>query len=104
MTVNLIHAIILEADLYDAGINFDEAASDDYVVHAIYDCDIETCLFHNNNIDDNPKEFLEGICVGVRLAASDVAIEQAVIFLEENEDPYNFIDVCRAIRRYKGVE
>lgn len=104
MTVNLIHAIILEADLYDEGMDFNDAAFGDYIVHAIYDCDTETCIFHNDNIHDNPDDFLEGVCEGVRLAAADVVIEQAVIFLEEDEDPYNFIDVCRAIRRYKGVE
>lgn len=100
MTVNLIHAIIVEADFYDENMTFDEAGDGDYIVHAIYDLGGERCIFHDDNIHNDPYTILEGIEIGVKLTGAILNVDKAVIFLNENENEYNFIDVCHAIRRW----
>jgi hypothetical protein len=100
MMVNLLHAIILNADLYDEGMTFDEASDGDYVVHAIYDLEGEGCIFHDDNIHNDPYKFLEGVEEGVKLTGANLDIDEVVVFLNEDENEYNFIDVCHAIRRW----
>lgn len=100
MRISLLHAIILPADEYDADLSFEDAAFGDYIVHAIYDYEGEACIFHNDNIHDEPYKFLEGVKVGIELTGATVEVDEAVIFVEEGESPYNYIDACRAIRRW----
>lgn len=100
MRINLLHAIILPADEYDADVSFEDAKFGDYIVHAIYDYEGEACIFHNDNIHDDPSKFLEGVKAGIELTGAYVDVDEAVIFVEENESPYIYIDACRAIRRW----
>lgn len=100
MMVNLIHAIILGADLYDEGMTFDEAAEGDYIYHAIYDYESDRVIFHDDNIHNDPSKLLEGIEIGVKLTGARINIDEAVVFLNGEEDENNFIDVCCAIRRW----
>ena len=100
MKINLLHAIILNADEYDEDITFEDAAFGDYIVHAIYDYEGEACIFHNDNIHDEPNKFLEGVKAGVELTGATVDVDEAVIFLEEGESAYNYIDTCHGIRRW----
>lgn len=100
MKVNLIHAIILEPEYFDEGMDFDEAECGDYIVHAIYDLESENCIFHDDNIHNDPSKFLEGVEAGVDLLGASLDIEEVVLFVKEGESPYNYIDVCHAIRRW----
>lgn len=100
MTRTIIHAIILNADEYDESLTFDDARYDDYVTNAFFDVDGDACLFHNDNVHGNPDAFLAGLEAGIEVAGDVPDIVELLLFLNDDEQDTNYIDVCTAIRRW----
>lgn len=100
MTRTLIYAIILNADEYDEGLTFYDAGCGDYIYHALFDLEGDRCIYHEDNMHGYPDEFLNGVVAGVELAGDELKIVEALVFLNEGERDYCFIDICSGIRRW----
>lgn len=100
--IKLIHAVVVTSNHYREGLTFDEAAEGDYIVHAIFDVNKDICIFHDDNIHNDPYKLLQGIELGAHLADASIDITKIVLPLQDDEAEYNFIDVCTALRRWVG--
>lgn len=100
MTRTIIHAIVLNADEYDEGLTFDDAGCGDYIYHALFDLEGDHCIYHEDNMHGNPENFLDGLVHGIALCGDYPNIVEALVFLNDNERDYCFIDVCSGIRRW----
>lgn len=98
--IKLIHAVVVETNHYWEGMTFNEAAEGDYIYHAIFDVNKDICVFHNDNIHDDPYKILQGIELGAHLADTAIDVTKIVLPLQADEAKYNFIDVCTALRRW----
>lgn len=100
--IRLIHAVIVASEDYKKDMTFDEAAEGDYIYHAIFDINKDKCIFHDDNIHDDPTKLLQGITLGARLADTLIDVTKIVLPLQEGEVENKVADVCTAFRRWKG--
>ena len=89
---------------YGYDMRFDDIDGD-YIVYAIYDLETDRFLYHDDNTHSPyGYEILQGFAQGVEVMGGKVKVENAVLYMAENESAYNSSDIRLAIDRYlKGV-
>ena len=91
--MKFIHAIVLNYDEYVNGnyntTDWDDLASGDYVVHALYSVDNREVLMLNDNCHSAIEANIESFLEGVEFCGHDAIVDRACVLMYRDEDAYN---------------
>lgn len=104
--MKFIHAIVLteeeiKSGYYDTG-DWSDLSDGDYIVHALYDCELGAVAMINDNTHTDIEGHIDSFLSGFKWAGKEVEVSKALVVV--NGDPYSANSVYEKISKGNYTE